>query len=121
VRWSVVTSAETAVTTPFSSGVVRWLKADSRSSVFWPICSLSMSCGSTLASTCRSSACGHDHHDGVAGGDHAADGVHRRLQHHAVLRRADVDPAQLILGGNFALDELADLVVGLAQVLGDPR
>jgi hypothetical protein len=53
------------------------------------------------------------------GGDDAADGVHRRLQHDAVLRRADVDAAQLILGGDLALDELADLVVGLAQILGD--
>ena len=61
----------------------------------------------------------HDHHDGVAGGDHAADGMHRRLQHHAVLRRADVDPAQLVFGGDLALDEFADLVVGLAQILGD--
>ena len=45
--------------------------------------------------------------------------MHRRLQHDAVLRRADVDAAQLILGGDLALDELADLVVGLAQILGD--
>jgi hypothetical protein len=58
VRWSVVTSGETRVTTPFNSGVVRWLNADSRSRVFWPICSLSMSCGLTLASTWRSSLCG---------------------------------------------------------------
>src|SRR5258708_8822639 len=56
--WSVVTSGEARVTTPFSSGVVRWLNADSRSSVFWPICNLSMSCGLTLASTERASACG---------------------------------------------------------------
>jgi hypothetical protein len=57
-------------------------------------------------------------HDGVAGGDHAPT-AHCRLQHDAVLRRADVDAAQLILGGDLALDELADLVDGLAQVLGD--
>src|SRR5713226_9401930 len=61
----------------------------------------------------------HDHHDGVAGGDHAADGVNRRLQHHAVLRGADVGPPQLVLGGDLALDEFADLVVGLAQILRD--
>src|SRR6266852_5464859 len=59
----------------------------------------------------------HDHHDGVAGGDHPADGVNRRLQHHAVLRRADVGPPQLVFGGDLALDEFADLVVGLAQIL----
>ncbi len=38
---------------------------------------------------------------------------------HAVLRRADVDPPQLVFGGDLALDEFADLVVGLAQILGD--
>ncbi|MEY9250897.1 hypothetical protein ABH990_001895 [Bradyrhizobium ottawaense] len=48
-----------------------------------------------------------------------ADRVHRGLQHHAVLRRADVDAAKLVFGGNLALDQLADLVVGLAQILGD--
>jgi len=31
---------------------------------------------------------------GVAGSDHAADGMHRRLQHHAVLRGADVGAPQ---------------------------
>ena len=41
------------------------------------------------------------------------------MQHHAVLRRADIDPPQLVLGGHLALDEFADLVVGLAQILGD--
>src|ERR1700730_11416594 len=61
----------------------------------------------------------HDHHDGVAGGDDAADGMDRGLQHHAGLRRADVDAAQLVFGGHLALDEFADLVVGLAQILGD--
>ncbi len=59
-----------------------------------------------------------DHHDGVAGGDHAAHGMHGGLQHHAVLRGADVGPPQLVFGGDLALDEFADLVVGLAQILG---
>src|SRR5713101_170543 len=61
----------------------------------------------------------NDHHDGVAGRDHPADGVDRGLQHHAVLRGADVDPPQLVLGRDLALDEFTDLVVGLAQILGD--
>src|SRR6266852_547487 len=61
----------------------------------------------------------NDHHDGVAGGDHAAHGMDRRLQHHAVLRGADVDPPQLIFGRDLALDEFTDLVVGLAPILGD--
>ena len=45
--------------------------------------------------------------------------MNRRLQHHAVLRGADVDPPQLVFRGDLAFDELADLVVGLAQILGD--
>ena len=45
--------------------------------------------------------------------------MNRRLQHHAVLRGADVGPPQLVFGGDLALDEFADLVVGLAQILGD--
>src|SRR6266446_9834651 len=61
----------------------------------------------------------HDHHDGIAGGDHPAHGMDRRLQHHAILRRADVDATQLVFGRDLALDEFTDLVVGLAQVLGD--
>src|SRR3954453_20860815 len=60
-----------------------------------------------------------DQHEGVAGGDDAPNRMHGRLQHHAVLRRADVDAAQLVLGGDLALDHFADLVVGLAQILGD--
>ena len=58
---------------------------------------------------------GHDQHDRVAGGDDAADGVDVGLEHHAVLRRADVDALELVLGGDLALDELADLAVDLAQ------
>ena len=51
--------------------------------------------------------------------DDAADRVDGRLVHHAVLRRADVDALELVLGRDLALDELADLAVDLAQVLGD--
>src|SRR4051812_11703788 len=61
----------------------------------------------------------HNQHEGVAGGDDATNRMHGRLQHHAVLRRADVDAAKLVLGGDLALDHFADLVVGLAQILGD--
>ena len=43
----------------------------------------------------------------------------RGLQHHAGLRGSDVDPTQLVFGRDLALDELTDLVVGLAQILGD--
>ena len=51
----------------------------------------------------------HDQHDRLAGGDHAADGVDGRLEHGAVLRRADIDALELVLGGDLALDEFADL------------
>src|SRR5215208_6318904 len=61
----------------------------------------------------------YDQHDRLAGGDHATDRMHSRLMHHPVLRRADVDALQLILGRDLALDELGDLALRLAQVLGD--
>jgi len=41
--------------------------------------------------------------------DEAADRVTVDCQHHAVLRRADVDAAELVFGGDLALDELAIL------------
>ena len=56
---------------------------------------------------------------GSPGGDDAADRVHGELMHHAVLRRADVDALELVLGRDLALDELGDLVVDLAQILAD--
>ena len=45
--------------------------------------------------------------------------MHRRLEHHAVLRRADVGALELVLRRHLALDEFADLAVDLAQFLGD--
>ncbi len=48
--------------------------------------------------------------------DDAADGVDGELVHDAGLRRADVDPLQLILGGGEALPQLGDLAFGLAQI-----
>ena len=39
--------------------------------------------------------------------------------HDAVLRRADVDALQLILGRDLALGQLGDLGLDLAQLLGD--
>ena len=119
MRWSVVTSGETRVTTPFSSGVVRWLKADSRSSGLLADLQFVDVLRIDLGLDLEVVGLRHDHHDGVAGGDHAADGVNRRLLDHAVLRRADIDPPQLVFGRDLALDEFADLVVGLAQILGD--
>ena len=61
----------------------------------------------------------HDQHDRIAGGDDAADRIRGRLEHGAVLRRADIGALELILGGDLALDIFADLAVGLAQLLGD--
>src|SRR3954464_11320582 len=126
----MVTSGETRLTTPFNSGVARWLKAESRSSVFWPICSLSISCGLTLASTCRSSAFGTIIMMGSPAGitppprcnrgrstHPAPQGSHGGLHPHPILRSADCAPPQLIFGSDLALDEFADLVVGLTQVL----
>ena len=39
----------------------------------------------------------------------------------AVLRRADVDALELVLGRDLALDELGDLALDLAQLLARPR
>ena len=77
-----------------------------------------MSCGLTLASTINVRF-RNDQHDRVAGGDHAADCVHLRFQHDAVLRRADVDALELIFRRDLALDEFTELGVDLAHVLGD--
>ena len=62
-----------------------------------------------LASTARTSASGTISITGFAGGDDAADRVHGELMDDAVLRRADVDALELVLGRDLALDELADL------------
>ena len=56
---------------------------------------------------------------GIAGRNHAADGVHLRLQHGAILRGAQVDALELVFGRDLALDEFAELGVDLAHVLGD--
>src|SRR5215203_5224162 len=61
----------------------------------------------------------HDQHDGLSGRDHPADRVDGRLVHHPVLRRSDIDALQLVLGRDLALDELGNLALDLAQVLGN--
>jgi hypothetical protein len=62
---------------------------------------------------------GYDKHDRVPGGDNATDGVNRRLEHDAVLRRAQIGTPELIFRSNLPLDVFADLAVGLPQLLGD--
>src|SRR5262245_51284088 len=62
---------------------------------------------------------GDDEHDGITGRDHAADRVNRQLKNGSVLRGANVDAFELVLSRDFALDELADLAINLAQFLGD--
>src|SRR5262249_14849193 len=61
----------------------------------------------------------HDEHDRVTGCDHAADRVNRQLKDGSVLWGANVGAFELVLGRDFALDELADLAINLAQFLGD--
>src|SRR5215510_2802850 len=60
----------------------------------------------------------HDQHERLARLHHAADRVHGQLVHDAVLRGADVDAHELVLGGNPALHQLGDLALDLAQLLG---
>src|SRR5829696_6272079 len=61
----------------------------------------------------------YDQHDGLSGRDHPAHRVDGRLVHHPVLRRSDIDALQLVLGRDLALDELGNLALDLAQILGN--
>ncbi len=61
---------------------------------------------------------GDDLHDRLAGGDHSSDRVDGELVHAPVLRRADVDAAELVLCRGLALQELGDLALHLAQLAG---
>src|SRR5262245_36101287 len=61
----------------------------------------------------------HDEHDRITGRDHPADRVNRQLKHGSVLWGANVGAFELVLGRDFALDELADFAINLAQFLGD--
>ena len=63
--------------------------------------------------------CRHDQHDLLTGRDHAADGVHVELMHHAALRRADVDALELILGGDLFLDQFGGFAADVGEVLAD--
>ena len=80
-----------------------------------------MSCGAILASITSVSPLGHDQHDRLAGGDHATDGVHRKLVHGPRLRRADIDPLQLVFGGHAALPQFRLLGLDIAHLLADFR
>ncbi len=62
---------------------------------------------------------GHDQHDHVASSDHATDRMYRQLEHRTVLRGANLDALELVLGGDLAFDELANLGLDLAHLLGD--
>src|SRR5262249_37894217 len=62
---------------------------------------------------------GDDEHDRIAGRDHAADRVNGKLKNGSILRGANVVSFELVLGRDFALDELADFAIDLAQFLRD--
>ena len=61
----------------------------------------------------------HDLHDGVAGADHAADGVRVQLMDHARRRRADLDAVEQVARGDAALDQFGFLALRLAEILDD--
>ena len=63
----------------------------------------------------------NDLHNDLAGRDHAADGMDRKLVHNAVGRRPQVDPPEQILRGGALFDKLGLFVLGLAQILHDLR
>ena len=102
--------------TPVSSGAVRWLPAMMRTIAFAPVrpgrCP-----GRDLGLDHELVGARHDLHDGLAVADHAADGMDRELVDEAGLRRAQLDPLELVLGRRDALLELGDLALRLAQVL----
>ena len=100
---------------PKISGVVRWLKAEKRKETRWPARTWSMSCGCDAGLDDEAVRLRHDQHDRLARVDDAADRMHRELVHEAVLRGADVDALELVLGRHLALDELADLGLAVAQ------
>ena len=116
-----MSSAETRLTSPLISGVVRWLKAGKAQhggladAHLVDVLRLDPGLDGQLVGV------GHDQHDRLAGGDDAAHRVHGELMHHAVLRRADVDALELVLGRDLALDQLAILRVGSRQLLARPR
>ncbi len=47
------------------------------------------------------------------------DGVNRRLEHRAILRRSYIDAAQLIFSRDLAFNVFTNLAVDLAQFLAD--
>ena len=104
---------------PLISGVVLWLKAEKRRTALWPSLQLVDILRGDPCLDHQAVGIGHDQHDRLAGRDHTADRVHGGLVHHAVLRRADVDALELVLGRDLALDQLADLGLDLAQLLAD--
>ena len=67
MRWSVVVSAETRVTVPLISGVVRWLKAEKRSTRRLADLHLIDVVRVDLCLDQQLVGVGHDQHDRVAG------------------------------------------------------
>ena len=57
-----------------------------------------------------------DLHNRFAFADYPAHGVRGKLVHGARLRRAQIDPLELVLGARDPFLELRDLALGLAQI-----
>ena len=102
-RW--VRSAETRDTRPRDSGVVRWLKAEKRSDRRLADMHLVDVLRRDPGLDDEAVGLGHDQHERLARRDDAADRVHGELVDEAVLRRADVDALELVLGRDLALDQ----------------
>ena len=62
-----------------------------------------MSCGCTRTSMVSTSASGTIVHDLLAGRDNPSHRMHRKLVNDAILRCANVDALQLVLGRNLLL------------------
>ena len=118
MRGSSTRSAPITLTSPKISGVVRWLKADIRSSAVCPTCSWSRSWAATFTSTDEHLVARHDQHQRVPGRDDAPDRMHGQFVNDAVVRRADVDALELVERADPPLRQLGDLLGGLPQLLG---
>ncbi len=105
------------MTCPFSSGVTLLLKALKRKLRRLIKMQLGDVGRANLGFDGQKVVVGDNQHNGLAGGNRAADGVNRQFVYRAGLRRADIDAPQQILRGNLSFGELGELRPHLRQLL----
>ena len=85
------------MTWPLTSGVVRWSKAEKRSTASWPTCTWSMWMVSTRTLHDQRRVLRHHVHHRLGGADHRRERVDGRAVDDARRRRAQVEPGDLVL------------------------